>query len=174
MNSDAELVRGVLQGDADAFVELVRRYERLVRAAALNVVRDRHLADDIAQDAFLTAHQTLGSLRQPEHFGAWLLTIAKRRAARVVRIRCRAPISVPDVDNHYEQDGLPLREESQHLLELVERLPDHERVVIGLRHFEGHTVEEIATITGRPVGTVTKQISRAHQRLRSLLAKEVA
>ena len=62
--------------------------------------------------------------------------------------------------------------ENEHLLTLVGRLPDHERVLVGLRFFDGHSLAEVATITGRPLGTVTKQLSRAIARLRAWSEKE--
>ena len=58
------------------------------------------------------------------------------------------------------------------LLRLVSRLPDRERVLVGLRYFDGHSMAEIAEIAGRPVGTVTKQLSRAIARLRAAWNKE--
>ncbi|MEZ6138170.1 MAG: sigma-70 family RNA polymerase sigma factor [Pirellulaceae bacterium] len=61
---------------------------------------------------------------------------------------------------------------SLELLEFVERLPEQERVVIGLRHFDGHSIQDISQITGRPIGTVSKQLSRAHERLRGWVNEE--
>lgn len=62
MLSDAELVRQVGQGSRDACSQLVHRYEPLVRAVAMRVVRDHHAAEDVAQEAFVSAFRTLGSL----------------------------------------------------------------------------------------------------------------
>jgi RNA polymerase sigma-70 factor (ECF subfamily) len=67
-----------------------------------------------------------------------------------------------------------LDDERQRLLDAVRRLPAHERVAVSLRYFEGRGVNEIAQITGRPVGTVTKQLTRAIDRLRSDLAPAAA
>jgi RNA polymerase sigma-70 factor (ECF subfamily) len=72
------------------------------------------------------------------------------------------------------RNNRPLSDESGLLLRLVCRLPQHERVVVALRHFDGHSVHEIADMTRRPVGTVTKQLSRAHQRLRHWLEETPA
>ena len=56
--------------------------------------------------------------------------------------------------------------DSELLLAALARLPEHERLVVALRYLEGHSVAEIGQVLGRPVGTVTKQLSRAIQRLR--------
>ena len=173
MKSDAEIVELVKAGQIDAFAELVVRYERLVRAAAWHVVRDRHAADDATQEAFVAALQGLGALRNGAKFGPWLLSIARNRAGKALRARCRSPALVGDFETH-AADGGPLSDRSGHVLELLERLPEHERVVVGLKNLQGHSVQEIAEITGRPVGTVTKQLSRGYERLRQWCSEETS
>lgn len=173
MRSDAELVGQVRDGHIDAFDVLVERYEYLARASALRVVRNTHAADDIVQDAFVAAFESLESLRSPEKFGSWLLGILRRRAARFVRDDSRRSAMPMDTATDITADrpdgSVP---DSIELLELVNQLPDHEKVVVGLRHFEGYAVADIAQIVGRPVGTVTKQLSRAHSQLRKWLGEE--
>ena len=71
-----------------------------------------------------------------------------------------------------EAAGFLPDDERQRLLDAVRRLPAHERLAVSLRYFEGRGVHEIAQITGRPVGTVTKQLTRAIERLRSDLRPE--
>ena len=70
------------------------------------------------------------------------------------------------------QDPAKLSEESEHLMELVGRLSETEQLVLSLRYLNGHSVQEIAAITDRRVGTVTKQLSRAYKRLRNSIQKE--
>jgi RNA polymerase sigma-70 factor, ECF subfamily len=175
--SDAELVLRSQRGDVDACTLLVRRYEKLVVAAAHHVTRDRHAADDAAQDAFFAAFNSLATLRDRDRFGPWLLAIARNQASRFVRSRVRTEACVPDIALIESPSESPsearLSETSERLLELVERLPEHERIVVGLRYFRGHTAEEVARITGRPIGTVTKQLSRAHARLEQWLGQEI-
>ncbi|MGE5194141.1 MAG: RNA polymerase sigma factor [Deltaproteobacteria bacterium] len=171
MKSDAEIIELVKAGQIEAFAELVTRYERLVRAAALHTVRERHAAEDVTQEAFVIALETIASLRDTSRFAPWLLGITRNRAAKAMRARCRSPALVGDVEAHPD-DGRPLGDASALLLELVERLPEHERVVVGLKNLQGHSVPEIAAITGRPVGTVTKQLSRAYERLRNWYPQE--
>jgi len=171
VKSDSELVELVKSGQVDAYAELVVRYERQVRAAALHAVRERNTAEDVTQEAFVAAFETLGRLKDGAKFGAWLMGIAKHRAAKAVRARCRSPALVGDIATIPADNG-PLSDLSALLLELVERLPEHERLVVGLKNFQGHSILEIATITGRPPGTVTKQLSRAYARLRYWYSKE--
>jgi len=68
VRTDAELVNVVLDGEKQAFAILVKRYERPVRAVALNVLGDYHSAADVSQDAFVKAYEQLAGLRKPEAF----------------------------------------------------------------------------------------------------------
>ncbi|MGE5610403.1 MAG: RNA polymerase sigma factor [Bacillota bacterium] len=174
MQSDAQLVQAVLSGDRAAYGALVQRYQRAVYAAALAVLHDRDAAQDAAQDAFVIAFEKLGSLRDPGAFGGWLLMITGRHAMR----RSRSPLRWVPID---AADELPadssdahgqLDEAAQQMLDALGRLPDHEQRVLMLRYFDDHPVAAIAQMTGRAIGTVTKQISRALQRLRDRLKEK--
>jgi len=172
--SDAELVASVRRGDVEAFGRLIERYERSVLAAALAELRDMHLAEDVSQETLLLAFRRLDTLRDEAKFGPWLMQIARRKVVDTARAR-RAPVSVPLDDSQHESPGVPGDQswiENEHLLSLVARLPEHERVLVGLRYFDGHSMAQIAEITARPIGTVTKQLSRATRRLRSWWDKE--
>lgn len=165
--SDALLVKEVLDGSKDAFAELVRRYERPAIAAALHVLGHRHSAEDAAQEAFVRAWRQLPKLSKPDAFGPWLLKIVRRCALDNSDSK-RTEISL-DVEGQMpsHQENGRLDEDKQQLLKLVMRLGKSERQVILLRYFGGHTVRQVAEIAGRSVGTVTKQLSRAHEHLRS-------
>lgn len=170
MLTDAELVKAVRAGDCAAFAELVGRYERAVWVRSWHVLRDFHAAQDATQDAFLEAFRRLGQLRRPESFGQWLMRIAEHESIRTSRRRSQAKtLDEAECELAAEAPAPELAEEAARLLALVGGLPDHERAVVALRYFEGHPVAEIARITARPVGTVTKQLSRALERLKSIL-----
>jgi RNA polymerase sigma-70 factor (ECF subfamily) len=171
VQSDAELVNAFLDGDKQSFGKLVERYERPVRAVALDVLGDYHLASDVSQNAFVTAYENLPSLRKSVAFGAWLMKITRRCAldwARRKRDETGLESVVPTTICN--PDG-QLDEEKRWLLRAVINLPRSEKQVIMLRYFSGHSVKEVAEILGRSVGTVTKQLSRAHKRLRNILER---
>jgi len=170
VRSNAELVGAVLEGDRASFAELVRRYQRMVVATAWQALGDHHAAEDAAQEAFVAAYRKLGSLQDPSRFGPWVLQIVRRTALRIAgrrRLRTEPLESAGDPPGPADAD--PLDEDLQRLLEAVKRLPDHERVVVMLRYLDGHSVAAIAEMTGRPLGTVTKQLSRAVARLKEAL-----
>lgn len=171
MRTDAELVNAVLGGDTRAFGVLAERYERPVRAVALDVLGDYHLATDVSQDAFITAYEKLPSLRKSGAFGAWLMRITRRCALDCVRRkRDESPIEPVVPSTSHNRNG-QLDEEKQWLLSAVIKLPKGEKQVIMLRYFSGHSIKEVADILGRSVGTVTKQLSRAHKHLRNILER---
>lgn len=171
MRTDVELVNAALCGEKQAFAVLVKRYERPVRAVALNVLGDRHLAKDAAQDTFVRAYERLAGLRKPEAFGAWLMKIARRCALDLARRRPKEAQLDTEIANAAESPNGQLDESKQQLLDAVVRLPKAEKQVVMLRYFGDNSVKEVAEIVDRSVGTVTKQLSRAHKRLRNLLER---
>ena len=171
MHSDSELVNAVLDGDKAAFEELVGRYERPVQAACTSVLNDRHLAADAAQEAFVSAYRKLGTLRNANTFAPWLIQIAKRCSLDILRTkRDESPLSA-DIHAPKTDDNHQLDYQKQILLAAVMRLPDGDREAIMLRYFDGRSVQDVADITGKSVGTITKQLSRAHAKLKTILEK---
>ncbi|HML75789.1 MAG TPA: sigma-70 family RNA polymerase sigma factor [Anaerohalosphaeraceae bacterium] len=165
--SDAVLVKEVLDGSKDAYAELVRRYERPARAVAMHVLGNYHAAEDAAQEAFVKAYQQLGRLNRADAFGPWLMMIVRRCALDVAdRKKPETSLDAAGQLPAHQQNG-HLDETKQQLLKCLMQLGESERQVVMLRYFGGHTVRELAHITGRSVGTVTKQLSRAHQNLRN-------
>jgi RNA polymerase sigma-70 factor (ECF subfamily) len=165
VQSDSVLVGRVKQGDVPAYEQLVVRYQRVAMVAALRVLKDRQQAEDVVQESFVVAYQHFASLRNGSKFGPWLMHITKRQAVRAARKR-RPVVSIGPMTELVAPQLEPTLDGYESLIELLNRLPAHERVVVTLHHLEGQTASEIADMTGRPAGTVTKQLSRAMQRLR--------
>jgi RNA polymerase sigma-70 factor (ECF subfamily) len=164
---DTELVNRVRRGDIEAFGELVDRHQRSVLAVGLGELRDVHAAEDIAQAAFLLAFRRLPTLRNGAKFGPWLMQIARRQVIETARAR-KVALGIPaDECCEASTSGAQPWVEHEHLLTLIARLPQHERVLVGLRYFDDQSMAQIADISGRPLGTVTKQLSRAVARLRT-------
>ena len=171
MRSDADLVNAVLAGDKAAFESLVKRYELSVRALAAGILGDKHLASDVAQEAFVRAYEKLSFLRDKAVFGPWLLKIARRCALDMAgRIVKEQPLDTNFCVAARSGNG-QLDSRKQQLLEAVLQLPKSEKQVVMLRYFGGRSVKDVADIAGRSVSTVTKQLSRAHSRLRNILSK---
>lgn len=120
-----------LAGEQNAYGELVARYEKAVIASAASVTHNRHMAEDSAQDAFITAWIKLNMLREPEKYGAWVCRIAKNCAKNTV-MRFQSFLSLDDPDNpvynicdneqSHIQDTYEQSEEHSLLRESIERL----------------------------------------------------
>ena len=165
MASTEELLKAAQRGETAAFAELVRCYQRAAIITAQAVLRDFHLAQDATQEAFLIAYQRLGQLRDAAFFGPWLLRIARRQALRLSRRRNAERTVAEGVDRAAAEAG-DWMEPYKEVVGQIARLPEHERIVVVMRYVDGRSVKEIADSTGRPLGTVTKQLSRAIERLR--------
>lgn len=169
MQTDAELVKACLDGEKEAFGTLVERYERSVRAIALDILRDYHGVGDVSQESFIAAYQKLSGLRKAEAFGPWLMKITRRCALDAVKRRIKRASLDSAINVAAESTDGQLDEDKQRLLSAVVKLPRGEKQVVMLRYFSGRSVKDVADIVGRNVCTVTKQLSRAHKRLRNLL-----
>src|SRR5690349_4401155 len=143
MRTNDELIRAVLGGDQAAFAELVRRYERAAWVTAWKVLRDYHAAQDATQNALVEAYRRLGQLRNPRHFGLWLLRITHREALRLARRRRSVEPLPAHGDVAAEQPAAPPTPELDDLLPALGRLPAHERLVVSLRFLNGLSVAEV-------------------------------
>ena len=144
-------------------------YERTVTLTAWEIVRDFHLAEDIAQDSFVIAFRKLHQLRENKNFGPWILNITRREALRVTNQKAvNCDLEQLDPPQHCEVN---FESEFQEVAALVALLPEQERMVISLRYFDGLSVREVASATNRPLGTVTKQLSRAIERMQILVVE---
>ena len=169
MLSDVVLVKAVLKGDRDAFCVLVKRHERSVRAVCVSILRDEHSARDAAQDTFVKAYEKLSKLKDAKLFGAWLIMIARRSALDTLKRKTKNKYVELNDNLQAKVADSQLDENKQELLKAVLRLPKPQRQVVMLRYFGGHSVKEVANISERSVGTVTKQLSRAHKHLKSIM-----
>lgn len=173
MQTDAEMVATVLAGRRDAYAELVHRYERAAHAAAMAVLRDHHAAQDVCQEAFVAAYRSLTTLRDTASFGSWVVRIARNRALTAIRRRTPEQSLDDSPCVAAPGDNGRLDERAGRLLAAVMELPEHERTVVMLKYFAGHSLESISQMTGVPVGTVGAQLHRARNRLRGMLEEAI-
>jgi RNA polymerase sigma-70 factor, ECF subfamily len=167
-------VEAVLAGDRDAFRVLVERESAAVFRACHRILGDLHEAEDAAQEAFVIAFRGLAGWRGDGPFAAWLTRIAVRVALR--RAQRRRDVTWIDPSNPATGIDLPggpdpaittLRaERAAGLRTAVGRLDEPYREVIALRFFGELTLNEIASQTGRPLGTVKTHLRRGLLRLR--------
>jgi RNA polymerase sigma-70 factor (ECF subfamily) len=185
--SDQEVVAWAVRGHEAAFRELVRRYERPVFSLLYRMVRDRALAEDLAQDTFIKVLNGLKSYRPEFKFSSWIFKVAnnvaidqlRRRGVETVSMDGAPDAKTPDARaaSSLQLRGIgesPLQEvEARELGSAIERaigrLRPEYRSCIVLRHVEGHSYEEIAQMLDLPLGTVKTYIHRARNELRGYL-----
>ena len=155
-------------GDEDAFADLVRRRQSWLRNLMRRACGDAGLADDLAQQAFLTAWRKLPQLRETARFGPWL----KRIAIHLWLQEMRKRNALDEADEADETLPAPEREAglAMDLDRALSRLPAGQRICIVLSYHEGMTHPEIAETTGLAEGTVKSHIRRGTERLREILS----
>ncbi len=173
---EADLLARARGGSLLAFEEIVKRYERRVYGIALRIVRRHEVADDVAQEAFMRAHQALSTFDLGRPFGPWICRIAANLAINHVRSPEARETPLPEGHAETAAPGrgaldLVLEREAREVLErALGDLPAEQRAVFALRTFEELSYREIADALGISIGTVMSRLSRARERLRAALA----
>lgn len=186
MASDQELVKRTMQGDGQAFDELVVNYQNKVYALAYRYMGNEDDAYDVAQETFIKAYRSLRSFKGESSFGTWIYRITtnvcldeiRRRKRRVVPLSLDEPLAtldgdevereIPDsslsADRVYEQ-----KEFNQYIQKLLDEMkPEHKTAII-LRDVMELSYEEIAAVLNCSIGTVKSRINRA----RGILQKKL-
>lgn len=182
--SDESLAAQAQSGAAEAFSELVRRFQRPVYSLVVRMVRDRALAEDLSQEAFVRAWRKLASYDSKRPFRSWMFKIAHNLA--IDELRRQRPDTVPIEEPESEGMDLLSRLEDPkavdpgarldteralgHLEEALVHLRPAYREVILLRFKEGLAYEEIAQVMDLPLGTVKTHIFRARKELMEAIA----
>jgi RNA polymerase sigma-70 factor (ECF subfamily) len=180
VKTDAELVRLCLQGDTDAYGDLVDRYQGAVYATAYYYVGRYGAAEDIAQDAFLAAYRSLPKLKDPDRFGPWLREVSSRTAANWLRkhgkrlenetpLPYRRRIDIEDAREGPER-MLQRSEQIDTIHKAIEQLPDEYKLIVVLRYLQELSYDEIVQFTGHTLSEVRGKLQRASDKLRTLLA----
>jgi RNA polymerase sigma-70 factor (ECF subfamily) len=175
---DALLAKAIVAGDRAAFRSLVERESGTIVRVCARIIGDPYAAEDVAQDTFVIALQSIGSWRGDGSLRAWLVRIAMNRAFRAAQFRSRS-ISLeagPEDWTGASSGDEPLvdlisAERRQAVQRAVAGLPEPYRETIALRFFAELPLAEIAALTGRPLGTVKTHLGRGLRRLRVTLAE---
>jgi RNA polymerase sigma-70 factor, ECF subfamily len=176
---DRGLIERAQRGDADAYDELVRRYQEIAFRTAYLITRAAPEAEEAAQDAFVKAYFALSRFRLDAPFRPWLLRIvaneARNRrvaAGRRAGLALRAAEASRAVSSIAQPETSALAaEERAELLAAVNTLGESDRAVIAYRYFLDLREEEMAAVIGCARGTVKSRLSRALGRLRARLPR---
>lgn len=156
------------------FAELVREHQSMVFSIAYHFVRDRTIAEEIAQDVFLQLFRNLNSMESDAHVTFWLRRVTSNRCVDHARRRQRHPeVALEDTAElrQFDAPGDPLL--SRRLRALVESLPEKPRLVMILRYQEDLMPEEISRVLDMPVRTVKSHLHRSLGILREKMERSM-
>jgi RNA polymerase sigma-70 factor (ECF subfamily) len=176
--ADCELVTRAVSGREDSFEELVRRYQRPIAAYVYRMVGDYDAALDLTQEVFIKVYNSLSRYRSEFKFSTWIYKIAHNSAVdHLRRHSTREQSLMKEFDG--EQHELPIEshrpspeqeseraERCAEIEQVVHALPTAYRELVLLRHSHDLSYDEIAEVTGLPLGTVKNRLFRAREVMR--------
>jgi RNA polymerase sigma-70 factor, ECF subfamily len=170
---DGYLVRRAQEGYVDAYAELVDRHGQLAYRVALRLLGNHQDAEDVAQEALVTAWQQLPRFKARSSFSTWLYQIVTRKTLnRITRSRATESLDLlGDVSRAGEEPGQQTERNLtiDAVTDAVASLPPPQRIAIVLRHFEGLSNAEIARITGGTIPAVRSHLFRGRRTLSQTL-----
>ena len=180
---DGELVKSALAGREAGFEELVRRYQRPIAAYVYRMVGDYDSALDLTQEVFIKVYNSLARYRSEFKFSTWIYKIAHNAAIDHLRrhaVRGQALVAGQDCERREvalkslrltpEQES-EKKERCSEIEAVVQTLPAGYRELIVLRHSHDLSYDEIAEVTGLPLGTVKNRLFRAREAMRDQLVE---
>src|SRR4026209_319338 len=175
MNSSADLVTRVCQGDSDAFRLIFERYSRPVISFIFDMVNDRGLAEELTQETFVRAYRAMRTMRKDTKLSTWLFGIARNVARESLRARLRAvnhidleDKSVLDLSDNkpVPVDGVLSKELNEVIRRSLAALDEDKRLVCTLKVLHQCSYEEIAEITGFTLAKLKTDLHRARAEMR--------
>ena len=178
-NDEIALVRRVQQGDEQAFNEVVQRFQAKVHSIIFGILRNRNDADDIAQQVFTKVYFSIGSFDSRSALLTWIYKITVNECYDYLRKRkVRKLVYESDISEEEElrvarsdatadksptvENELALRD---YVVRLLSRVSEEDRNLLLLKEVEGHSVDELADMTGMNQNTIKVKLFRARQKL---------
>lgn len=179
-SDDHRLIAECLNGDTTSFGELVRRYQDRLFNTVYRLVDNADDAQDVVQDTFINAYQSLDSFKGDSLFFTWLYRIAvntaisfKRKRRAMVRIDSGGsnPLIEPLDPSEMTRPGHAMEqvEQEQKIQQALGRLSAEHRAVLVMKDMEGQKYEDMADLLGVPIGTIRSRLHRARLELREVL-----
>jgi len=167
----------VLEGDRNAFAYLVDKYKTMVYSLALRLVKDREEAEEISQDAFIKAYQSLASFKGKAKFSSWLYRIVYNTAISKLRQQPAGKVSldestIPDtlyMESKENYDTLSAGERKKYLEKALDSLDSDEKMLVILYYYEEQDLDEIASIAGLTKTNTKVKLFRARKKMLTVL-----
>lgn len=175
--SDTVLINRILSGDNSGFSILVDRYRDLAFTLGFRIIGNREDAEEIVQDAFLSAYKGLDQFRRKARFSTWLYRIVYNKAISRKRLK-KAPVSSLEESTYIpyviEEDGgsedvLNQQERTGFLEKALSRLTEEDRTIVTLYYLNESSIDEIHAVTGLSRSNVKVRLFRARKKLQVML-----
>ncbi|MBD3382434.1 MAG: sigma-70 family RNA polymerase sigma factor [candidate division Zixibacteria bacterium] len=182
-STDEKLIRSALAGEQQAYQGLLERYQKTVFHIVVRIIRNADDAQDLVQETFMRAFNTLESYRSEFRFSTWLCKIAANcsidylRKKKIKAFSMDKPLQTKngsmeiELEDHSAnpEEKLLRKQRLMSIEDAIGELPEKYREVIVYRHHDDKSYEEIAGILGVPIGTVKARIFRARELLKKKL-----
>ena len=168
--TERQMLERVRRGDREAYQGIVQRYMQTAYYIALGFVRNPQDALDVSQDAFVRAFRKIKQYDPEKRFFPWFYRLLKNLCLDHIKKRRRLA-EVPLEDVQVFREDKDNRELKEILWKGIEQLPFEQREVIILRYFQQCSYQEIAEVTGKPMGTVMSSLFYAKKKLKDILKK---
>ena len=170
---DNETIRRVLSGDVAAYASLVAKHKNLVFSIVVKIVNNREDAEEISQDVFLKAYQSLNTFERKSKFSTWLYRIAYNAAISKTRKKKVEMVAIEEtVITNYSTDEIgrnmnELEENDRQLIleKALQRLPEEDNLLITLFYKNENSIEDISDITGLSDSNVKVRLHRIRKKL---------
>lgn len=177
-SSFSELITLAQFGDQEAITELYNRTYSAVYHTTKALIRDEDTVQDVLQDAYIKGFQNLDKLRQPEQYQAWMKMIATNTAKNV--LKRKKPILFSEMENedgemevefvddrveHLPEIAMDRKETSRLVSEILDTLPDDQRLVMGMFYYEEMSVQQIARTLGISENTVKSRLNYGRKKV---------
>lgn len=182
--SDQELIRQFINGDHTSLEELVKRHQRKVFSYILLIVKDKHLAEDVFQDTFIKVINTLraGAYNEEGKFLPWVMRIAHnliidffRKSKRMPFIENSEEYDLFETLKVYEEtveDKMIIAQIHNDVQRLVEYLPEEQKEVLKMRHYQDMSFKDIAEQTNVSINTALGRMRYALINLRKMVSEK--
>lgn len=161
----SDLVSKSKIGDGEAFSTLIKAYEKDLYRVAIAILKNDDDALDCIQDTILKAYESIGKLKKEEYFKTWLIKILINSCNTLINKRKR----VIPIKEAFKEDGYRDNTEKIEINEFVDKLEEELRVLVILYYFEDLSVKDISKYLKIPEGTIKSRLSRAREKLKTLM-----
>lgn len=178
---DNIIIARVLNGETAAFEVLVNRYKDMAFSIALRVCKNTEDAEEVAQDAFLKAYQSLSKFKQESKFSTWLYRIVTNTAISSTRKRKIAMVSLdePIIENYSENEiqnnmnQFDFEEQSRMIKKTMQLLHPQDCLLLNMFYTDNLSIEEIEEITGLSQANIKVKLHRIRKKLYSLINEQM-